>query len=90
MTVVQSIREKVDCNIDVQNFKLIFLFLRRVSPFLAWGKIHAPSRFARSTITEEKRRTTRSLRRADLLKVFISASPGGSSIPLAEKCRTVK
>ena len=34
---------------------------RRVSPFLAWGDFHARSRFARSTIPEEKWRTTRSL-----------------------------
>ena len=32
-----------------------------VSPFLAWGDFHAPSRFARSTIPEEKWGTTRSL-----------------------------
>ena len=35
--------------------------LRRVSPFLAWGDFHARSRFARSTIPEEKWGTTRSL-----------------------------
>ena len=34
---------------------------RRVSPFLAWGHFHARSRFARSTIPEEKWGTTRSL-----------------------------
>ena len=33
---------------------LIFLSPRRVSPFLAWGDFHARSRFARSTIPEEK------------------------------------
>ena len=33
----------------------------RVSPFLAWGDFHASSRFARSTIPEEKWGTTRSL-----------------------------
>ena len=27
---------------------------RRVSPFLAWGNFYARSRFARSTIPEEK------------------------------------
>ena len=27
---------------------------RRVSPFLAWGDFHVRSRFARSTIPEEK------------------------------------
>ena len=32
-----------------------------MSPFLAWGDFHAPSRFARSTIPEEKWGTTRSL-----------------------------
>ena len=35
---------------------------RGVSPFLAWGDFHARSRFARSTIPEEKWGTTRSLR----------------------------
>ena len=34
---------------------------RRVSPFLAWGDFHARSRFARSSILEEKWETTRSL-----------------------------
>ena len=34
---------------------------KRVSPFLAWGDFHAHSRFARSTIPEEKWGTTRSL-----------------------------
>ena len=34
---------------------------RRVSPFLAWVDFHARSRFARSTIPEEKWGTTRSL-----------------------------
>ena len=33
----------------------------RVSPFLAWGDFHARSRFAHSTIPEEKWGTTRSL-----------------------------
>ena len=37
---------------------------RRVSPFLAWGDFHARSRFARSTISEEKWGTTRSLNNA--------------------------
>ena len=32
------------------------------TPFLAWGDFHARSRFARSTIPEEKWGTTRSLR----------------------------
>ena len=34
---------------------------REVSPFLAWVDFHARSRFARSTIPEEKWGTTRSL-----------------------------
>ena len=34
---------------------------RRVSPFLAWGDFHAPSRFAGFTIPEDKWGTTRSL-----------------------------
>ena len=34
---------------------------RRVSPFLAWGDFHARSRFAHSTIPEEKWGTTSSL-----------------------------
>ena len=33
----------------------------REKPFLAWGDFHARSRFARSTIPEEKWGTTRSL-----------------------------
>ena len=37
---------------------LIFLSPRRVSPFLAWGYFHSRSRFARSTIPEEKWGTT--------------------------------
>ena len=41
--------------------RLIFLSPRRVSPFLAWGDFHARSRFARSTIPEEKWGTTRTL-----------------------------
>ena len=40
---------------------------RRVSPFLAWGDFHACSRFARSTIPEEKWGTTRSLGFATML-----------------------
>ena len=39
---------------------------RRVSPFLTWGDFHARSRFARSTIPEEKWGTTRSLSEAGL------------------------
>ena len=38
---------------------MIFLSPRRVSPFLAWGDFHARSRFARSTIPEDKWETTR-------------------------------
>ena len=34
-----------------------------MSPFLAWGDFHAPSRFASSTIPDEKWGTTRSLDR---------------------------
>ena len=34
----------------------------RVSPFLAWGDFHSHSRFVRSTISEEKWGTTRSLK----------------------------
>ena len=33
-----------------------------MSPFLAWGDFHARSRFARSTVPEEKWGTTRSLK----------------------------
>ena len=40
---------------------MIFLSPRRASPFLAWRDFHARSRFARSTIPEEKWATTRSL-----------------------------
>ena len=39
----------------------ILPFPNRVSPFLAWGDFHARSRLARSTISEEKWGTTRSL-----------------------------
>ena len=47
----------------VPNFSsgIIFLSPRRVSPFLSRGDFHARSRFARSTIPEEKWGTTRSL-----------------------------
>ena len=48
----------------------IFLSPRRVSPFLASGGFHACSRFARSTIPEEKWGTTRSL----LFKVYLVKS----------------
>ena len=49
-----------------------------MSPFLAWGDFHARSRFARSTIPEEKWGTTRSLttpwnyNKTRLLKLNIS------------------
>jgi len=43
--------------------KKFFLPPRRVSPFLAWGDFHARSRFARSTIPEEKWGTTPSLKK---------------------------
>ena len=56
--------------------KLIFLSPRRVSPFLAWGDFLERSRFARSTIPEEKWGTTRSLPRVgpclSLLPLFDS------------------
>ena len=38
---------------------------RRVSSFLAWGDFHARSRFARSTISEGKWGTTRSLKKQE-------------------------
>ena len=41
---------------------------RRVSPLLAWGDFYARSRFARSTIPEEKWGTTRSLQRRRRLR----------------------
>ena len=51
-----------------------------MSPFLEWGDLHARSRFARSTIPEEKWGTTRSLPKkcfqrvkADLFEANISA-----------------
>ena len=44
--------------------------LRVLSPFLAWGDFHARSRFARSTIPEEKWGTTRSLPPFHVLIVF--------------------
>ena len=46
---------------DTRWGEVIFLSPHRVSPFLAWGDFHARSRFARSTIPEEKWGTTRSL-----------------------------
>ena len=52
---------RCESNALVQKLGLIFLSPRRVPPFLAWGDFHARSRFARSTIPEEKWGTTRSL-----------------------------
>ena len=49
---------------------LIFLFPRCMSPFLVWGDFHARSRFARSTIPEEKWGTTRSLISCELATSF--------------------
>ena len=43
---------------------------RHAAPFLAWGDSHARSRFARSTIPEEKWGTTRSLVYGNPLHVF--------------------
>ena len=51
----------VATNLLKQYHKKKILSPRRVSPFLAWGDFHARSRFARSTIPEEKWGTTRSL-----------------------------
>ena len=50
--------------------KGVFLSPPRVSPFLAWGGFHARSRFARSTIPEEKSGTTRSLPYASLNSLY--------------------
>ena len=51
---------------------LCFIRLRvvPVSPFLAWVDFHARSRFARSTIPEEKWGTTRSLVFYTSLSIF--------------------
>ena len=54
------IRSKNDLSSERAKY-LIFLSPRRVSPFLAWGDFYARSRFARSTIPEEKWGTARSL-----------------------------
>ena len=43
-----------------------------MSPFLAWGDFHARSRFARSTIPEEKWGTTRSLTPRELAYIISS------------------
>ena len=50
-----------------------------MSPFLAWGDFHARSRFARSTIPEDKWGTTRSLCRYNLLPASISAQQDSTS-----------
>ena len=47
-------------NCSLKNIRA-FCAVSRVSPFLGWGDFHARSRFARSTIPEEKWGTTRSL-----------------------------
>ena len=42
-----------------------------MSPFLAWGDFHTRSRFARSTIPEEKWGTTRSLEQKSQQSIYI-------------------
>ena len=59
----------------------IFLSPRRVPPFLAWGDFHARSRFARSTIPEEKWGTTRSLSTSKIPYFFIYLKP--EEVPLS-------
>ena len=50
-----EMREKATHNREREKWgTLIFLTTRHVSPFLVWGDFHARSRFARSTIPEEK------------------------------------
>ena len=46
---------------DYRTKPKLLTFHSCVSPFLAWGDFHARSRFARSTIPEEKWGTTCSL-----------------------------
>ena len=46
-----------------------------MSPFLAWGDFHARSRFARSTIPEEKWGTTRSLEWLSFTNSLAAFSP---------------
>ena len=41
---------------------------RGLSPFLAWSDFHERSRFARSTIPEEKWGTTRSLKLSGIVR----------------------
>ena len=50
--------------------EIIFFSPRSVSPFLAWGDFCARSRFARSTIPENKWGTIRSLAKTRLTLVF--------------------
>ena len=54
--ILSEKRRHAETRGDTGREKIFFIFLspRRVSPFLAWGDFHAPSRFARSTIPEEK------------------------------------
>ena len=40
-----------------------------MSPFLAWGDFHAHSRFARSTIPEDKWGTTRNLAKTQIMSL---------------------
>ena len=51
--------------------RLVFLSPRRVSPFLAWGDYQAPSRFACSTVPEDKWGTTPSLIQYDPYSIII-------------------
>ena len=53
---------------------------RRVSPFLAWGDFHARSRFARSTIPEEKWGTTRSLKGEQTARGIMKEGKCGSNV----------
>ena len=66
----------------------IFLSSRRVLPFLAWSDFRARSRFARSTIPEEKWGTTRSLltRRLQELKFLFAILVASSSDSFAKRC----
>ena len=57
-----------------------------VSPFLTWGDFHARSRFARSTIPEQKWGTTRSLRAVKTL--YTLSVKRKSSIIVYEGSRT--
>ena len=59
-----------------------------VSPVLAWGNFHARSRFARSTIPEEKWGTTRSLPPQTFLGVGHAFLPhvGKERVTHAQEC----